>query len=250
MPDPRGSTAGRSGVLMLAIKPIASSSRGNCYHITDGSTPLLLECGLPFQKIRQALNFKLSMIRACLVTHEHKDLCRAVLNMLSAGIDCYMTAGTAETLDIAGHHRCQVVKAGAMLRVGTWQVMPFATIHDAAEPVGFLLGSGAERLLFVTDSAYIQHRFAGLTHIMIECNYDEQSLKANIANGDISKHLADRITQTHFSLENVLQMLNANDLSGVHGIWLMHLSDANADATRIKNKIQRVTGKPVFVCEV
>jgi len=26
--------------------------------------------------------------------------------------------------------------------IGSWEVMPFSTIHDAAEPLGFLLQSG------------------------------------------------------------------------------------------------------------
>jgi hypothetical protein len=32
---------------LIEILPLASGSRGNCYHITDGRTPLLLECGIP-----------------------------------------------------------------------------------------------------------------------------------------------------------------------------------------------------------
>ncbi|MFO7296780.1 MAG: MBL fold metallo-hydrolase, partial [Clostridia bacterium] len=52
---------------MIDIQVLASGSRGNCYRIDDGSTPLLLECGVPYKEIQKKLNFKTSEIAACLV---------------------------------------------------------------------------------------------------------------------------------------------------------------------------------------
>jgi len=56
---------------MIDIKVIGSGSSGNCYLANFNGTQILLECGLPFKVIQKALNFKLSSIEACLVTHEH-----------------------------------------------------------------------------------------------------------------------------------------------------------------------------------
>jgi len=56
---------------MIDIKTIGSGSSGNCYLANFNGTQILLECGLPFKVIQKALNFKLSSIEACLVTHEH-----------------------------------------------------------------------------------------------------------------------------------------------------------------------------------
>ena len=56
---------------MIDIKVIGSGSSGNCYLANINGTQILLECGLPFKAIQKALNFKLSLIEACLVTHEH-----------------------------------------------------------------------------------------------------------------------------------------------------------------------------------
>jgi hypothetical protein len=41
--------------------------------------------------------------------------------------------------------------------------------------------------------------------------------------------------------------MQANDLSKVQEIWLLHLSDGNSDADRFKREIQELTGKPVYV---
>lgn len=233
--------------MTVEIKPLASGSSGNCYHLTDGSTPLLLECGIPFREIRRRLDFRTSDIAACLVTHEHQDHCMALDDVLRAGIDVYASKGTIEAIGIA-HHRLRPVEARRAVRIGTWNVMPFETKHNAAEPFGFLMASvTGEKVLFVTDTYYIRYKFRGLTHIMIECNYSRDVLHENVAAGVVPRTLARKVLRAHFSLENVKEFFRANDLSAVQEIWLIHLSDRNADAERFKREIQAVTGKPVYI---
>ena len=232
---------------MIEILPLASGSRGNCYHITDGSTPLLLECGIPFREIQKGLHFRVSEVAVCLVSHEHQDHSKAVRDVMKAGIDCYMSAGTAEALGISGH-RLHIIQARQQFQLGSWAVLPFETQHDAAEPLGFLLANQAgDKLLYATDTYYIRYKFHGLTHIMVECNYAADILKRNVDAGTVPKELKSRILKSHFSLENVKQFLRANDLSKVQEIWLLHLSDGNSDEKRFKREIQELTGKMVFV---
>ncbi len=56
---------------MIKITPYASGSAGNCYRITDGRTPLLLECGIKYKDIQKGCGFRLTEIKACLISHEH-----------------------------------------------------------------------------------------------------------------------------------------------------------------------------------
>ena len=49
------------------------------------------------------------------------------------------------------------------------------------------------------------------------------------------------------SIENVLAFLRANDLSKVKEIWLIHLSDGNADAGKFARMVEAATGKPVYI---
>lgn len=233
---------------MIEILPLASGSRGNCYHITDGSTPLLLECGIPFREIQKGLHFRVSEVAGCLVSHEHKDHSKAVKDVVKAGIDCYMSQGTAGVLAVSGH-RINIIKAKQQFQLGTWTVLPFETQHDAAEPLGFLLWSQEtkEKLVYLTDTFYTRYKFHQLNYIMAECNYAKDILDENIAKGLVSLVQKKRLLQSHFSLENVKEFLKANDLSQVREIWLLHLSDRNSDAERFKREIQELTGKPVYV---
>ena len=232
---------------MIKISALASGSKGNCYRVTDSRTPLLIECGIPFKEIQKGLDFKTSEIKGCLITHEHKDHCKAVEDTMRAGIDCYMSQGTAEALGIEGH-RGNIVKAKQAFNLETWTILPFDTKHDAKEPLGFLLANQeGDKLLYATDTYYIRYKFQGLTHIMVEANYSMDILSANVEAGLVEPALKSRILKSHFSLENVKEFLKANDLSKVQEIWLLHLSDGNSDAERFKREIQELTGKVVYI---
>jgi len=225
----------------MEIRALASSSSGNAYFVSDGNTSLLLEAGIPFATIQQKLDFGVSRLAGCLISHDHQDHAKAARDLMKAGVDCYMSKGTAEALKLDGH-RLHIIQALEQFQLGTWAVKPFETVHDAAEPLGFLLANrSGEKLLFATDTAYIKHRFKGLTHLLLEANYSLALLKED------TPELRRQILQNHMSLERLVDMLKANDLSKVEEIHLVHLSDRNADAEAFRKRIQQVTGKAVYI---
>lgn len=234
---------------MIEIKKIASGSKGNCYLVDDGKTPLLLEAGINIKDIRIGTGFRLGEIEGCLISHEHGDHIKAVEDIVKAGIDCYMSHGTAKGLGF-DNHRIKRGEAGEQIKIGTWHMLAFETQHDCEGSLGFLLANEAgEKLLFATDTYYLKYQFTGLTHIMIECNYALDILNKNIRTGRVPAVQKKRLLKSHFSLENVKEFLKANDLSKVKEIHLLHLSDRNSDAKRFKREVQELTGKVVYIAE-
>jgi len=55
----------------MEFKSFHSSSSGNLYSVRSGDSTLLIEAGLPVQKIKQSLNFKLGEVSGCLISHSH-----------------------------------------------------------------------------------------------------------------------------------------------------------------------------------
>lgn len=230
---------------MLTIKTIASGSSGNCYWIDDGRTVLMIECGIIFKKIREAFNFQLSGIAGCLISHEHKDHCKAIKDLINAGVDCYLSRGTADATGV-NSHRIKIIQARKQLSIGSFQILPFEVQHDV-ENFGFLLQSGTEKLLFATDTYYIKYKFKGLTHIMIECNYSKKILDENIAAGIVPGAMRHRLLESHFELGQVRFFMMANDLESVREIHLIHISESNGDPGLFQKEIQQITGKPVYI---
>jgi phosphoribosyl 1,2-cyclic phosphodiesterase len=232
---------------MIQFRSFGSSSAGNCYHVTDGHTELLIEAGFRFSDIRKALDFRVSRLAGVLITHEHMDHSRSAGDLAKAGVNIYASAGTIAARGLSGH-RIKVIEPKRQFDVGTWTVMPFDVEHDAEQPLGFLIANRyGEKMVFITDSYYCRYTFTGLTHIAVECNYSLKILDENIAAGRVHPAMRHRLLRSHFSLENVLDFLRANDLSKVQEIHLLHLSDQNSDESLFRRRVQEITGKPVYV---
>lgn len=215
--------------------------------VDDGSSRLLLECGISFKDIQKSLNFETSKLAGVLVTHEHRDHCKGLDSVLKRGLNVYMSKGTKEALAME-HHRIKTVESKKQFEVGSWTALPFDVQHDVSEPLGFLLQSeSGEKLLFATDTYYIKYKFTGVNYLMIECNYDQETLNRNVLNGYVHPAMRKRVMKSHFSLENLLEFFKANDLSKVQEIWLLHLSDGNSNEERIRTEVARATGKMIFI---
>ncbi|EGQ3902551.1 MBL fold metallo-hydrolase [Staphylococcus pseudintermedius] len=208
---------------------------------------MLIESGVKFQTVQKHLKFKTRDIAGCLITHEHGDHAKYIKQFVDAGVECYATLGTLKALAVTSH-RLNIIKAKKAFRIGTWQILPFDIEHDVAEPVAFLLKSdNGYKVLYVTDTKYLKYSFDGITHMLLEINYIYEQMQQNIKEGSIHQALANRIMDSHFSLEYAIQFLKANDLSKLQEIHLIHLSSSNSNAQIIKEQVQRVSGVPVYI---
>ena len=232
---------------MLDIAIHATGSTGNCYTVSNGKATVMLDCGLPYNRIQKLTGFILP--DAVFVTHEHQDHVKAAKDFMKRGVDIYTSAGTAEVENLEGH-LLHIVKNRQSVSIDGIVVSAFDTQHDATEPLGFLLDDGEDRLLYATDTYYLHYRFPGLTKIMVEANYCNEILTENLRYGKLPKTLERRLRESHFSLENLKKFFLANDLSKVKEIWLIHLSKGNADPVMFKREIEALTGKPVYVAGI
>lgn len=234
----------------MRLVVIGSSSAGNSYVLENEREALLIECGVKFNKIKQTLNFQLSKVAGCIVTHEHKDHCIAAQDVMTAGIKVYTTAGTAKAIGIAGHHRCQVIEKGPRYPIGGFKVMAFGVKHDAADPVGYLVQhEETGNVLFLTDTYYVEYTFKNLNNIIVEANYSKEILDERLRRGDSPEFLRNRVLQSHMSLETCKGLLAANDLKQVNNIVLIHLSDSNSNVGQFLREVKQATGKAVHIAD-
>ena len=227
----------------MKFEALASSSAGNAYVVSDQETHILLECGISHSKLQKLSGFSLSEFQACLVSHEHKDHAKAVEELISRGIAVYMSPGTAEALETEG---AELIENMGQFNVGSLDIVPFTTFHDAREPLGFLIKSRVDGdvLAFATDTVNLRYKFPGLNILAIEANYDKNILERC---EKMPEKVRYRITNSHMEIDTLCDYLRSLDLSQCREIHLLHLSDATSHEGHFINKVSRAVPRGIEI---
>lgn len=237
----------------MQLKVLGSSSNGNCYLLDNGKEALVIECGISFKEVQKAVNFDVSRIKGAIVSHEHGDHAKHVENFIQAHIPVYMSTGTLH--EVVNKFKSPylsplMMEAGSIVNIGNFRIQAFDTQHDAAEPFGFLIfHPDCGMVLFATDTYYLHYTFAKLNNILIECNFRQDILDANVESGRLTRALRTRTVKSHMEYETCKETLLANDLTGVNNIVLIHLSDVNSNASEFRQGIMEATGKTIHIAE-
>jgi phosphoribosyl 1,2-cyclic phosphodiesterase len=231
-----------------------SGSSANLYTVeADNGKRLMIECGARFDQIQNALGYRLDNVAGCLLTHEHKDHSKSVLNVLKSGIEVYASPGTWRMLAVENQRRAIILGEREKWYTpvnGDFQFMPFQTHHDAEDPVGFVVQCDGEFLLFSTDTSHITQRFnVPFSIIAIECSFDRDILQKRVDENDIDENLAKRLLTSHMEKQTTIKYLaECCDLSKCREIHLLHLSRENIDAEATRKEIEeRVFIKTITV---
>jgi phosphoribosyl 1,2-cyclic phosphodiesterase len=234
------------GERKMEFRSLASSSSGNAYVVSDRETNILLECGVSHKNLQKLSGFSLSEIQAVLVSHEHKDHSKAVSELIKRGMDVYMSQGTAEVLETDA---VTLIEAMEQFNVGSFDIVPFTTFHDAREPLGFLIKSRVDGdvLAFATDTVNLRYKFPGLNILAIEANYDKNILERS----NRPEKLKQRIINAHMEIDTLCDYLRGLDLSQCREIHLLHLSEAVSHEGHFINKVARAVpnGIEITACE-
>lgn len=232
----------------MRFEALASSSHGNVYIVSDSETRILLECGVSRKKLQKISGFRLSELNACVISHEHKDHSACVEDLLAGGMPVYMSEGTAVALGLEGNalEAAEAIEHQKQITVGTIDIVPFATFHDAKEPLGFLFRSrlDGDILAFATDTVNLNYRFPGVNILAIEANFDKYILERCERMPEKVRH---RIENTHMEIDVLCEYLRKLDLRSCREIWLLHLSDATSHEGHFINKVARAVPPHVKV---
>lgn len=181
--------------MSLEIVSVGSSSSGNSYIIMAGEKTILLDAGLPAKKITGALEHLGTDpcdVDAVLITHEHIDhvkSVRAVSRKCSNAV-FVTSSGTMENTAnfvYVPRERIRLITAGETINLSGCSgscndvtITAVALSHDAAEPTGYSITAGGEKLAVITDTGVISEEIFGeikdADKLVFEANHDEQML--------------------------------------------------------------------------
>lgn len=215
---------------------IASGSTGNCGLYVAGEAAILIDLGVSLRKITTglaAIGLGLDDITAVLLTHEHIDHVKGLPMFLKkAAAPVYASRGTVAALvdkDPALDGRLRPFDSGDSFALGAVGVTSFATPHDAADSVGYLLEHEGYRFGFATDLGFVPREVAALLRgcgaAVLESNHDPHMLQA----GPYPYPLKMRVAGPAGHLSNPDCAVFAADLvkHGARTLVLAHLSEKN-----------------------
>lgn len=172
----------------MEIVSAGSSSSGNSYIIIAGDQTIILDVGLPAKKIKAALGHlgcEPEDVGAVLVTHEHTDHVKSVraISRCCVNAGFYASRGTvisAQNFCHVPEERIHLMSSGDSAVLSDVVIRSFALSHDAAEPLGFSIEAGGEKLAVVTDSGIISEEIfeavRDADQLVFEANHDEEML--------------------------------------------------------------------------
>ena len=238
----------------MLLKIISTGSQtGNSYAlIADNGEILLLDFGCEPNKILRGIGYKVSDVRAALLTHAHFDHAKAYHWLFQNGIPIYANDETAEHFEIISGEKMIGKPERIPFEVGSFRIVPFYLPHTTRDKdtgalipcpnFGYLIQSGDEKLLYMTDWEYCSYVFKSqrINYMLLECNHMDNLMDSSSANYIHS-------LKGHSSLSVVKSFLEVSKTPDLRNVILCHLSSENADPETMQKEVQSVAGKWVKV---
>lgn len=215
---------------------LQSGSNGNCIYVESGNIRLLFDAGISGKQAAERLSQSgrdITKVDALLISHDHSDhvKCAGIYQRKFGALLCI----TEKTLraarsshDLGKIDRVEHFKSGGTMQFGHVKVETFATPHDGADGVSFIVDDGESRLGIFTDLGHIysdlKNAVESVDAILIESNYDPDMLK----HGPYPAFLKKRVSGPGGHISNI----DSAELIAQHGSrlrWacLGHLSGEN-----------------------
>jgi phosphoribosyl 1,2-cyclic phosphodiesterase len=179
------------------------------------------------------------------VTHEHRDHTAGMgVGARRWGWPLYLnerTARACKTL-LNGEERIKPMSAGRVLRIGSLEVSPVLTCHDAADPVAVTVTDVRTRLKVgvATDlgrpTTLVRQALRECAFVILESNHDEHLLRE----GPYPWSVKQRIGGSRGHLSNRLAGEFARELAHpkLAGVLLAHLSAECNDPGRALDRVR------------
>ncbi len=248
---------------------LASGSYGNSTLIETKGKKILVDMGLGITEIRNklgVLGYTLNDIDAILVTHEHSDHIKSIKYA-----DMHKVYGTRETLWPNADYN--FVRPLVMTEIEGLHVVPIPISHDIRNGVGYVIDDGEERLVYLTDTGYVNKRYYeylyNATHYIFESNHDVDMLlrtersfylkrrilsdNGHLSNedaGDVLAHLVGDSTRT-IVLAHVSEDANTQEMAytTVRDILLANNIDLSNIELKVADRYQITKGREEYAIE-
>lgn len=221
----------------MKLTIIATGSSGNCYLFENKDTAFIIDAGVNLRKALPYIN-DIKNLKGLFLTHEHIDHSKFFGSYTKMGVPLYTSKGTATALGIS-ESRYNRIKQSDMITIGSVKIVPFNVVHNAHEPLGFLIYSNNVRTLFATDCNKIPVNVRMVDNYIIEANHCTSLMEGSFVDKQAYNN--------HMSIDSSIDFINEQREGDVKQVVLIHLSERNANSDYFKTKMEEATGIPTIV---
>lgn len=231
----------------MILKILHTGSDGNCIFISTGKTNILIDVGLPKTRIEKLLldnKFDPSRIDAVFISHEHGDHTSGIGFADKYKIPVYASEGTLKKLKLLDTGKIMKHGQGRVLNAFDQEhfisVLPINVMHDAAEPLMYVIQTHDTKISVVMDTGTVTKDMLDAMAMsdvyILEANYDEQML----AEGSYHDGLKYRVTSDTGHLSNTQCAETLQKLVRGQGeqIFITHMSASNNTAELAEKAIK------------
>jgi phosphoribosyl 1,2-cyclic phosphodiesterase len=223
---------------MAKFFPMFSGSKGNATYIGNAQGGVLIDVGVSFKKIKDALagaEIPVTHIKAVLITHEHSDHIKGLRVFLkNHPVPVIASRDTIYALEFAGaidrNYERVYIDEIPQHQVEDIMVKRYATSHDCKGSSCYTVTLGGDvKTAVCTDLGVITpdliQAFAGANIVMLESNHDPVMLRL----GPYPPELKLRVGSDKGHLPNALcaETIKALYEMGTNRFVLAHLSEVN-----------------------
>lgn len=244
----------------MNVTVLGSGSEGNATVVEANGVAILIDAGFSGKDLEQRLEMagtSATSLAAIVITHDHGDHTRG-MGILARrfGVPLYLTDKTrlACTDLLTGKEPVVTYASSQSFRIGPFEVEPFLTVHDAADPVAIAVRhvENGSKMGVATDlgrpTASVRAALRGCHVLVLEANHDE----AMLWNGPYPWSVKQRIASSHGHLSNRASADLARELyhPALSAVILAHLSVHCNTGSLARNVIERVLDRVGFSGEV
>lgn len=217
----------------MRISILASGSAGNATVVEAAGVRVLVDCGISLRQLGlrlAAVGLGVADLQAVLVTHEHSDHVAGLATLLRRHpLPVLATRGTLAALDLPDNSEVTVLRSGMPIILGSLELLPVATSHDAGEPVAVVAANGSCRAGLVTDTGVVTglllERLVGCRALLLETNHDQDMLRGGPYPWPLKQRIASR--SGHLSNQQAQSAIERLAHGGLDVVVGMHLSLEN-----------------------
>lgn len=167
----------------MKIQILASGSKGNSTYIESNNTRILVDVGINYTRIKKSLekiNVDPYTLDGVIITHTHSDHIGGLASVVKKlDIPIFIKEELKDEIKKIIPDSNIIVIENDIFSIKGLDIEVINASHDVPA-FGFIIGDGEKRVLYLTDTGYINRKYYKLSEnldaYIIESNHDEKML--------------------------------------------------------------------------